>query len=118
MGIRHVVEVKVVGGSETGNDPYFFYAQQNEDAPQHINELDSNKQQPQGEAPVRGTPREAHAVVTNEHGAAFPVKRARSQFEDFPEMNSLVWIHVGSEPRNLTLIKNFADKYVLRPIPM
>src|ERR1051326_625691 len=62
--IWHVIQVERVGSGNARNDAHLLNSQQDEDRPQHINELYGDKQQPQRNTFLCGFGGEANAVVT------------------------------------------------------
>jgi len=65
--IGHVVQVERICRGEARNDSEFLDAEENERRPNHVEQLDGDKEHPEGDGAVDFLRREAHAVVANEH---------------------------------------------------
>ena len=67
VGVGHVVEVEGIGRGDPGCDPDLLEPRDDEDAPEHVEQLDGEEQRPQGDGPVAALRGEAHAIVADEH---------------------------------------------------
>src|ERR1041384_3116742 len=67
MSVGHVVKVQRVCGRNPRSYSHFLNACENQNRPEHVNELDSNKEQPEGNALFNAFGCKTHSVVTNKH---------------------------------------------------
>ena len=68
MCVRHVIKVERIGRGYSRDDADLLDPEQNEWSPENVEQLDREKEDPQGNVGFRSLCREAHAVVANEHG--------------------------------------------------